>query len=130
MSKAKLYAQTLLHAQTQKTESEMNQFFDNFIAALKHKKEHKLLPSIVREFKALQERSLQGQETTLVVRDAQDAQKYTQVLAGHSDTFNTENLIVVEDASIVGGFIAKNSHAMLDKSYKRGLIDMYKRLVA
>jgi len=65
-----------------------------------------------------------------VVRDAQDAEKYKAQLAEHGDLFNTGEVTVVEDKTIVGGFIAKNATTMIDKSYKKGLVDMYKRLVA
>ncbi len=130
MSKAKLYAQTLLHAQSEKTESEMDAFFKNFINALKEKKEHKLLPAIVREFEVLLERSAKGNGTTLIVRDAADGERYKAELKKHSDVFIDGDVTVVEDKTVVGGFIAKNARVMLDKSYKKGLVDMYKRLVA
>lgn len=130
MKKAELYAQTLMHAQRDKTEPEMNAFFDNFISALKAKHEEKLLPAIIREFESLQNRLTKGTGTTLTVRDAQDAEKYKLELAKHGDLFNMDEVNVVEDKKIVGGFIAKNSTTMLDKSYKKGLVDMYKRLVA
>ena len=130
MSKAKIYAQTLMHAQSEKSESEMEVFFNNFINALKAKHEEKLLPAIIKELESLQERAVKGSGTTLIVRDAQDAEKYTAELKKHSELFNTDSLNVIEDKKIVGGFIAKNTTTMLDKSYKKGLVEMYKRLVA
>jgi|GEM_PF-3478853 len=129
MKKAQLYAQTLQHASVTKTDSELETFFDNFMKLLDHKKEKKLLPAIVREFKSLQEKASKGSGTTLVVRDTADADKYKQELSKHSDTFSLDEMTVVEDKTIVGGFIAKNSQAMLDRSYKKGLVDMYKKLI-
>ena len=130
MSKAQLYAQTLLHAYSQKSESEMDAFFNNFIAALKEKGESKLLPAITREFESLVKRLAQGDGTTLVVRDTADAEKYKAELEKHGELFKAGEIKIVEDKTIVGGFIAKNARVMFDKSYKKGLIEMYKKLVA
>lgn len=128
MKKAALYAQALYEASLQKDESQMNQYFDNFIGVLKKKKEYKLLPAIVREYKDLIARSTKGDGTTLVVRDLAQTEEYKKVLEEYKDTFNTDEITVVEDKTIVGGFIARNARAMLDRSYKKGLIEMYKKL--
>ena len=128
MSKAKLYAQTLQHAFEDKTPAELDVFFEKFIGLLKQKKEHKLLPAITREYNTLIKRSSKGSGTTLIVRDAQDGEKYKVELAG-TEGFDAGEVTVLEDKTIVGGFIAKNSTTMLDRSYKKGLVQMYKRLV-
>lgn len=129
MKKATIYAQALLGASQKKSEQEMNEYFDTFISLLKHKSEYKMLPTIVREYKALVERSKKGAGTTLVVRTQEEADKFIKELDAMGDTFDTSNMQIIEDETIVGGYIAKNSTSMLDRSYKKGLVDMYKNLV-
>ena len=129
MSKVNIYAQALARASSTKSGTELDQFFTNFIDLLKEKKEYKLLPAITREYKALQARSEKGQGTTLMVRDGADGEKYKKELASLDTDFDSGNITVVEDKSLVGGFIAKNSTKMLDRSYKKGLIQMYQRLI-
>jgi len=129
MKKAQLYAQALYEASQNKAETELDGFFANMILKLKESHEYKLLPTITREFESLLTQKEKGNGTALVVRDALDAEKYIQELSKHGDTFSSSDTQIIEDTTIVGGYIARNARAMLDRSYKKGLLDMYKQLV-
>jgi len=129
MKKAAIYAQALLEASQNKSEEEMNQYFDTFIAFLKSKSEYKMLPLIVREFTSLVEKTNKGTGTTLIVHEKSKADDFIKELESMGDTFDVSNIEIIEDKNIVGGFIAKNSTSMLDRSYKKGLVEMYKSLV-
>ena len=128
MNKATTYAQTLHKVSKEKTPAELDVFFTQMIEMLKHKKEYKILPAIYRAYTAMLERDAKTGGTTLVVRDISLVEQYKKELEAHKDVFDLENLEVIEDEKIVGGFIAKNKTALLDNSYRKGLLAMYEKL--
>lgn len=127
MNKATLYAQTL-HA-AEKDSSDFDVFFAKFISYLEKRDEQKLLPTVLRELESLMARDQAGEETILTVAKQEDVEKYTKEISESYKDFDIQSLKTQVDPNIVGGFIARNKQNMIDASYRKGLVQMYQKLV-
>ncbi len=128
MKKAATYAAMLYKVSQEKSGSDLGTFFSQFMKRLEEKKETKLLPTILSELEKKTERESQGKGTTLIVRDSDSVVAAKKALESFSEMFDTSEVTVKEDKNIVGGFIAKNNTNLLDRSFKKGLLEMYQRL--
>lgn len=129
MNKAEVYAQTLFYISENKSAEEFDSFFTKFIAYIESKQEQKLLPKILQLVEQLGEKNT-SQNTILTVAKKEDAEKFTKELQSMGESFDATNIKIQEDSNIVGGFIARSNTAMVDASYRRGLLEMYQKLVA
>ncbi len=125
----KTYAKALFESFLEKSESEFDSFFENFIATLKNKNKISLLPKILNEVKKYFELAKKQDITEIILKDKKDLEKFKDKLNEMSDKFNLDDLKITENKNIVGGFILKNSRYIWDKSYKEGLLKLYKKLI-
>lgn len=125
MNKAELYAQTLFEASQA---DDFDAFFKKFIGFLESRDEQKLLPKIVAAVADLEEKRDAGSKTIITVASKGDVTKFSEELKSMSDSFDVSEATIVEDPNIVGGYIARSSTAMIDASYRKGLLEMYQRL--
>jgi len=124
----KTYAKALFEAFLEKNETDFDKFFTNFIENLKAKDKISLLPKILKEVKKYFELAKKQDFTEVILKSEKDLEKFKEKMSQFSDKFNLDNLKIVENKNIVGGFILKNSKYIWDKSYKQGLLKLYKKL--
>ncbi len=125
----KIYAKALFEAFMEKEEKDFDKFFDNFIQDLKRKDRIKLLPKILKEVQKYIDLAKKQDITEIVLRNKDELEKFQEKLSAVSKEFNLDDLKIVENKNIVGGFILRNSKYIWDKSYKKGLLKLYQRLV-
>lgn len=129
MQNAQTYAQLLDHMYTTNPQG-IDAFMGSFVAYLNAKKLQKMLPAILKQFELIQERKKADKGTTVIVRDNAALEKITHELAEFKGTFNLDELQVVTEKNIVGGFILKNKTNMIDASYRKALLALYTKLTA
>jgi len=126
----KKYAKVLVDAQEQKSENEFEKFFDNFLQILKKKNQIKILPNILKEVEKLLAENKKEKKSVLIVKDKSFAEKYKNQISKFADKFDIENLDIVENKNIIGGYILKNKKYKIDNSYKKRLLDLYNKIVS
>ncbi len=129
MQNAQIYAQLLDHMYTTNPKG-VDSFMGSFVAYLNAKKLQKMLPAILKQFEFIQDQKKTGKATTLIIRDDAELAKVTKELDEYKQAFNLEDLQVVTEKNIVGGFILKNKTNMIDASYRKALLALYTKLTA
>ncbi len=129
MQNAQIYAELLDHVYTSNPQG-VDAFMSSFVAYLNAKKLQKMLPAILKQFELIQERKKTEKGTTVIVRDNTALEKLTQELTEFNGIFNLDELQVVTEKNIVGGFILKNKTTMVDASYRKALLALYAQLTA
>ena len=124
----KTYAKALFESFLEKDESNFNIFFEKFIKDLNNKKRTSLLPKILKEVRKYIELAQKKDVTEIVLKNKNDFSKFEEKIKEVSNNFNLEDIKIVENKNIVGGFILRNSKYVYDKSYKQGLLKMYQKI--
>lgn len=124
----KRYAQILVDAE--KDEKNFPEFFNKFINILKKKDEIKLLPNILLEIEKLDLQEKKNKKTKIILKDKSFSERYEKEVKKLSEEFDTENLIVEENSNVIGGYILKNKNFKIDKSYKKSLLEIHKRILS
>ncbi|HYE23211.1 MAG TPA: F0F1 ATP synthase subunit delta [Candidatus Paceibacterota bacterium] len=119
----KTYAQALNNAlQNGKKEDELVSWL---LTHLKAEGRTKLLPAIVRELKALQARTKTLGATVEVALEADKATALTEARAEGIDA--TE---VTVNPNLISGWRAREGGRLIDRSGKRALVDIYRRITS
>jgi F0F1-type ATP synthase delta subunit len=105
----KNYAKALFESFLEKDENEFDKFFENFIKELKNKDKIKLLPKILREVEKYIKLAKKKDITEIVLRNKDELEKFQEKLSAVSKEFNLDELKIIENKNIVGGFILRNS---------------------
>jgi F0F1-type ATP synthase delta subunit len=90
-----------------------------------------LYPRILRGLMEKLHRSSRMGEARLIVAREKDAHDALHAAKEHADTFGTVAKSAVHvDPHLIGGFILEQNGKRLDKSYKRVLLDTYRKLTS
>jgi len=122
---AKHYAQALQGVQNEEVA-------DNLLSVLKKKGHTALLPKIISEYEKLLEAGLQKKGTVLRVKNKEDVDKLEGRLSRYENelSFDVKEVDVIEDASIVGGFVIEQGEYEVDGSYRARLIELHRKIMA
>jgi F0F1-type ATP synthase delta subunit len=69
-----------------------------------------------------------GNLTEVVVRDKRNFDSWKDEINKLSKEFDLEEINIVENEKIIGGFILKNSKKLLDNSYKTKLLRLFEKI--
>jgi len=121
---AKYYAQAIYELTGENTIS-------NLLAVLERKGHKHLLPSILSEYKKLKMERAVAENIQVRVAKKSDLEKNKVEITKDAEKFslNVSEAEVVEDNTIIGGFILEKGEVEVDKSYKKVLIDLYKKMI-
>ena len=132
--KASWYAEALygaLKGDSVKTESDSGKVFARFRKVLSARGHSTLLPFIAHELEKILAREKIKREVMLVVADSKSASKWAHAY----DHYEKEGVIPkgttrhdVVDESIVGGFQIKTKDTLIDGSYKKSLVELYRKI--
>lgn len=125
----KKYARVLLDNFEQKKEAEFEVFLSNFLHLVRKKNQLKLLPKIFKTLERLIEEKRKAKKTFLILRDKEEYQKILDSLKKFSGHFDLNNLEVRENKNIIGGYILKNKFFKVDNSYKKKLLELYRKII-
>lgn len=131
--KASWYAEALYAALREaKTESDSKKIFARFRKVLSARGHEKLLHLISRELEKIIVREQAVSEVTLVTADLKSQNKWAHAL----DHYEKEGLIQkrsahrnIVDESIVGGYQIRTKDILIDASYKKSLLELYRSIV-
>ena len=124
----KSYAKAVFEVFLNTESTEFDNFFQKFISELKLKNRISLLPKILKEAQNLIDIEKKSESTEIVLKNKDEFLKFENKVKELSNNFNLDDLKIVENKNIVGGFILRNSKYIFDKSYKKGLLKMYQKL--
>jgi F0F1-type ATP synthase delta subunit len=124
------YAQALEIALRKKSEDVQAQLVKNFLVILRSRGHQKLLPNIVHE---LEKRLTREQESVKIlfareedkIRYKENIQADLLEIAKEKEEQSQEI-----DEKLVGGYRVETKNILIDRSYKRALIDLYQKLLA
>lgn len=132
--KASWYAEALYEAlqnKEVKTDADAQKVFARFRKVLVARGHEKLLPFISHELEKIMAREKIKNEVTLVVADEKSRSKWTHAY----DHYEKEGIVPkgstlrnVVDESIVGGFQIRTKDTIIDGSYKKSLIELYRKI--
>ncbi|MFA5997469.1 MAG: F0F1 ATP synthase subunit delta [Candidatus Paceibacterota bacterium] len=132
--KAQWYAEALyeaLQSREVKSESDAHKVFARFRKVLVARGHEKLLPFIAYELEKIMAREQDKNETLLVIADNKSLSKWLHAY----DHYEKEEIIPkhsarrdVVDESIVGGFQIRTKDTLIDGSYKKSLIELYRNI--
>ena len=126
----KKYAKVLVEAETEKNKEDFEKFFNNFLEMLKKKNQIKILPNILVEVERLVAENKKDKKSTLILKDKTFLEKYKNQISNFSDKFDIDNLEIVENKNIIGGYILKNKKYQIDNSYKKKLLNLYNKITS
>ncbi|MDO8604668.1 MAG: F0F1 ATP synthase subunit delta [bacterium] len=130
--KASWYAEALYGALKEvATEAESKKVFVSFRKVLLTRGHEKLLPFISRELEKILIREKNNNEVILVTADAKSKNKWSHAY----DHYEKEGTILKGairqdkvDESIVGGFQIRMKGTLIDGSYKKSLVELYRNV--
>lgn len=129
--KASWYAEALYGALEGKSESESNQVLARFRTVLASRGHSAFLRFIPQELGKIIEREKAHREVVLVTADSMSRTKWSHAY----DHYEKEGVIPrdavrrdVVDGSIVGGFQIRTKGILVDGSYKKSLVELYRRI--
>lgn len=130
--KASWYAEALYAAlKGVKTESDSHKVFARFRKVLIARGHEKLLPFVAHELEKIMAREKVNNEAILVTADAKSVSKWAHAY----DHYEKEGLVPkgstrrdVVDESIVGGFQIRTKDTLIDGSYKKSLLELYRNI--
>ena len=130
MTLAAHYASALVVLEKGKNASERRALVDVFIALLRRKGHHMLLPSIMREYRRIAEEKEAHSETTVTLAREKDAVLFKKAIADRlSELGADEKPTVAYDETLVGGFRIRHGGTLVDESYKTQLLSLYQRMI-
>ena len=94
----------------------------NFIAMLKRRGALRLLPKIALEFESIEKRTEAYKPTLSVARDSDFAKAVND--AGVDKSSVAKNV----DETLIGGYKIEQNGTLVDTSYKRALLDIYRKI--
>lgn len=132
--KASWYAEALYGALQEKhvkTESDSKKVFTRFRKVLSARGHDKLLPFIAHELEKILVREKDKNEVILVTADAKSVSKWAHAY----DHYEKEGVISkhatrrdVVDETIVGGYQIRTKDTLIDGSYKKSLVELYRNI--
>ena len=130
--KASWYAEALYRALKEaKTEGDSQKVFERFRKVISARGHEKLLHFVAHELEKIMEREQTSNEVVLVTADTKSQDKWGHVC----DHYEKEGLIPkgsarrnVVDESIVGGFQIRTKDVLIDASYKKSLLELYRKI--
>lgn len=132
--KASWYAEALYEAlqnREVKTEADVHKVFARFRKVLAARGHEKLLPFIMHELEKIEEREKNINQVLLITADKKSQSKWSHAY----DHYEKEGFIPkhairqeVVDESIVGGYQIRTKDTIIDASYKKSLIELYRKI--
>ena len=132
--KASWYAEALygaLQGKEVKTEADSKRIFKRFQKVLGERGHEKLIPFIGHELEKILVREKDKNEVVLVTTDNKSMSKWSHAY----DHYEKEGIISkhatrrdVVDETIVGGFQIRTKDTLIDGSYKKSLVELYRNI--
>lgn len=130
--KASWYAEALYGALQGKSEKEAKSILARFHKVVKERGHTGLLKHVPAELEKVAEREGEHNEVELVVSGEKGSDKWVHAY----DHYKKEGLFPkdssrknVIDETLIGGFQLRTKNLLVDGSYKRSLIELYKNIV-
>lgn len=125
--KATLYARALLKAAENKDALAQEALVKFLLQVLSQKGHRSLLPHILHEYLKLQ-REARGKKS-VTLRVAHEKEKARAREAAERELGIAADMKEIVDENLVGGFVVESGEMLVDRSFRRALHDLYKRLV-
>ncbi|MBI5078363.1 MAG: F0F1 ATP synthase subunit delta [Candidatus Yonathbacteria bacterium] len=130
--KASWYAEALYAALSKRaTESDFKKVFARFRKVVSSRGHDRLFPFVTRELEKIVAREKIKNEVVLVTADNKSISKWSHAY----DHYEKDGIIPkganrrdVVDESIVGGFQIRTRDTLIDGSYKKSLINLYRKI--
>lgn len=130
MTLAQNYAQALRDLVRDTDVSKHAEISDTFVKVLKKKGHISLLPTILKEFEKYRMRDLDTKRVILTVAKNSDAEKYKDEALNHVASLEKGDHIGVKvDKRLIGGFKLESGDMVVDGSYKRRLLNLYREII-
>ncbi len=126
----KKYAKVLVGAENEKNKEDFELFFKNFLEILKQKNNIKFLPKIFLEVEKILLENKNNQKSILVLKDKKFLEKHYDEIKEFSSDFDLEQMEVIENKNIIGGYILKNKKYQIDNSHKKKLLNLYTKIIS
>lgn len=130
MNQAQQYAQALRDIIRDGDSSTYERSGDAFVELLKRRGHSKLLPQILKEFEKYNDRDIDTMQVTLTIAKESDASRYkeeSKKYAGNGDL--DEHTAIKVDDRIIGGFKLETGDVVVDGSYKKMLLNLYREII-
>ncbi|KKS26967.1 MAG: hypothetical protein UU88_C0014G0011 [Parcubacteria group bacterium GW2011_GWC1_42_11] len=134
--KASWYAEALYRAlQGEKviSEGDSKKVFVRFKKVISARGHDRLLPLIGREFEKIITRENKNNEVVLITADSKSKSKWMHAY----DHYKKEKIIPkgsvcreVVDESIIGGFQIRTKDTLIDGTYKKSLVELYRKITS
>ncbi len=129
--KARWYAEALLRALEGKSKKEEERIVANFYRVVRARGHEKLLPRIPRELEASLSQKAKDETVTLVTADVKSFSKWSHAC----DHYEHEGILPsgqtpkhIVDKGIIGGYQIRSNRLLIDASYKRSLLNLYRTI--
>ncbi len=130
--KASWYAEALILALREKSEKEQAHIVARFFEVIKVCGHTGLLKFIPAELEKIETRNHASGEITLITADTKSRTKWSHAY----DHYEKQGTIPVNsvrrdivDETIIGGYQIRSKNILIDSSYKKSLVDLYRNIV-
>lgn len=129
--KASWYAEALTYALKDKNDEEAKAVWLRFLKIIRDRGHVKLLKFIPTELEKIEAREHAHHDVTLITADEKSRTKWAHAY----DHYEKEGIIPanakrlnIVDESIIGGFQILSKNILIDSSYKKSLVDLYRNI--
>lgn len=122
------YAHALLKAAENKDAPSQEALVKFLLQALSRRGHESLLPHILREYIKLQG-EVRGKRS-VTIRVAQEKEKARAMEEAQRELGIAADMKEIVDENLVGGFVVESGEMLVDRSFRRALHGLYKRLIA
>ncbi|MBI3671640.1 F0F1 ATP synthase subunit delta [Candidatus Azambacteria bacterium] len=124
------YAKALYELAKDKTENEKKKLFLNFVGLLQKNGHHSLMGKILKSYEKISIEKNISDSVELVVADLKFKEQYKKEIKNNKEYIDAKaEMNVVEDGSIIGGFILRSKSVVIDGSYRKALLDLYNNFI-
>lgn len=130
MKLAQQYAQAFYMVIKTAKKTSLDLIISNLVRLLAEKGHQTLLPAIIREYKRIRVRTDKRDVPLLMCASKKEVSGCVNELKKYDVLGNEENINIVIDPKIIGGFHFKKGDLVIDGCYRKVLLNLYRKILA
>lgn len=106
------------------------EYIERFLVLLSKRGHSTLLPRILREYERIKERFTEKESNVLVCAKQSDIKRYSDEIKEHIQDTDSAEVEAQIDETLIGGYVFKSGEIVVDNSYKKMLLSLYRKSLA
>ena len=126
---AKYYAKALNDLLSDKAPEKQEEVLARFFAVVRERGHRKLMRAIVREYERMQKLGSVKQHARVLVARESDKSRFEKDIAAALERVGAKESRIEVDDRVIGGYRIESNEIVVDATYRRQLLELYRALV-